>query len=283
MVLKGFTIDKGSLLGKGQYSVYLATKHGRKYAAKFLHDKEVDDLKENELFLFHHGHGHPNILQVENYCQAEGIGSWIFTEYCQYGNLINYGEIFSSDFKKNETKLNIMKQVALGLEFLHSQNKIHRDVKPGNILVAEDEYSNSGIVVKLSDFGESKNLDRTVVATVSGTPHYAAPEMFASEQKSRQNNKVDIFSLGLTFLAMIQNSPSLIPIGDELRQSEFIGHKLSGKPSYRPVTVTYNDDSFTKAIKEIILNTLTYEPHRRLSAQDLVQQLEGIHLQPKVC
>ncbi len=261
----------------------MATKHGRKYAAKFLHDKELEDLKENELFLFHHGNGHPNILQVENYCQAEGIGSWIFTEFCQYGSLIEYSETHSSDFKKYETKLNIMKQITRGLGFLHSQGKIHRDIKPGNILVTQDEGNNSGILVKISDFGESKNLDRTSIATISGTPYFAAPEMFVGTgTTSRQNNKIDIFSLGLTFLAMMQNSANLIPIGQGLKQSNFIGQKMSEQPSYLPVTIKHNEDSFTKAMKEIIINTLTYEPYKRSSVENVQQMLDGIEVHPEV-
>ncbi len=206
-------IDKSTLLGKGQYAVYLATKHCRKYAAKFVHDKEVDQLKDNELFLFSLGHGHPNILQVENYCEAEFIGSWIFTEYCEYGSLVKYSETQANDFQRHETKHDIMKQVCRGLDFLHSQNMIHRDVKPGNILVVPDEERSTGIIVKLSDFGESRNLDRTMTATVTGTPFFAAPELFGKNDKSQQNNKIDIFSLGLTFLAIIQNNRKLIPMG----------------------------------------------------------------------
>ncbi len=272
MVQKGFKINKDIILGKGQYQVYLATKRGRKYAAKFLSDKNVDELKENELFLFNHGQGHPNILQVENYCEAY-IGSWVFTEFCEYGSLTKYSETHTSDFHKNETKHNIMKQVTLGLQFLHSQNKIHRDIKPGNILVTTDEKKR--IIVKLSDFGESRNMDRTAIATVIGTPFFAPPEMFEGiEKKTRQNRKVDIFSMGLTFLGIIQNNQKLIPIGEGLKQSDFIGLKMLQEPTYKPVTIKDNDDSFIQTVKEIVLETVIKDPYKRLPAEGILHKLE---------
>ena len=272
MVQKGFKIDKDIILGKGQYQVYLATKHGRKYAAKFLSDKNVDELKENELFLFNHGQVHPNILQVKNYCEAY-TGSWIFTEYCEYGSLTKYSETHQSDFHKNDTKHNIMKQVTLGLQFLHSQNKIHRDIKPGNILVTTDEKKM--LIVKLSDFGESRNMVVTAIASVIGTPFFAPPEMFEGiGKKTRQNRKVDIFSMGLTFLGIIQNNPKLIPIGEGLEQRDFIGLKMLQEPTYKPVTIKDNDDSFIQTVKEIVLGTVIKDPYKRLSAEGILHKLE---------
>ncbi len=276
--LKGFRIDKTKVIGKGQYSVYQATKHSIKYAAKFLHDKEVDDLKDNELFLFDHGRGHPNVLQVEDYCTAEPIGSWIFTEYCHYGNLADYSKSHSKDFRKNETKHDIMVQVTSGLEFLHSQNKIHRDIKPGNILVTKAAGRHGNIAVKLSDFGESRTLERTMSATAVGTPYFAAPEIFDQNARgrARQNNKIDIFSLGLTFLAIVQDNRGLIPIGEGLTQNDLIGQEMLRYHDYKPVGMRSSDDSFTRDVKRILHKMLIYDVNSRISAAETLQALGNI-------
>ena len=265
------------LVGESQYCVYLATKHDRKYAAKFLHNKTLDQIKDNELFLFHHGEGHPNLLEVENFCEGKPMGSWIFTEYCKYGDLASFSQKRPTKFKKQEVQLEIMKQIAAGVEFLHSQNKVHRDLKPGNILIAKKVES--GIIVKVSDFGEGRTLDRTTTATVAGTPYFAAPELFG-KNKSRQNSKIDTFSLGLTFLGIIQQSPKLIPVGNRLRHTDWIGNHLLKEPNYQAVQIKNHDDAFTRGIKEIILKTVTADPENRMSATEILHALELIEFVP---
>jgi serine/threonine protein kinase len=72
----------------------------------------------------------------------------------------------------DETSVKIyIRQVLLGLEYLHCiKNIIHRDIKPANLLLAETEE------LKISDFGESKYLDKGK-NTIKGTPIYMAPEI----------------------------------------------------------------------------------------------------------
>jgi serine/threonine protein kinase len=80
--------------------------------------------------------------------------------------------------------------VLLGLEFLHSNKQLHRDIKPGNILV------NSDGSVKLSDFGISKTLDNTanICDTFVGTATYMSPERAVGQDYSFS---ADIWSLGI--------------------------------------------------------------------------------------
>ena len=300
ITLKGFEIDRKGTIGKGQYRVYPATKDGKNYAAKYLHDRTIDEIMKNELFLYHLGTMHPNILEVENYCQSDdGFGSWIFTKLCVFGNLANYSKEYADDFRKKETKYAIMKQMTKGVEFLHAQNKVHRDIKPGNILITNSEEGmEDPILVKLSDFGESRNLQETMTATAVGTPWFAAPEIFdhyqddsdsdelegASAQKlqSRQSNKIDIFSLGLTFLGMIQHRKGLLPLGDRLEPNDFIGNVMLKRNQYKAVVIEDHDDVFIKNVKEIILMTLEHDPHKRLSATEILQSLENAHQNTQV-
>ncbi len=285
-LLKGFLVDRNKILGKGQFGVYLATKAGKQYAAKYLHDRKVEDIRANELFLYDLGRVHENILEVESYCRSDdGYGSWIFTEYCIYGDLANFSKQFPDEFRKDETKYTIVVQTAAGLEFLHSLDKIHRDIKPGNILVTEERSRR--LLVKLSDFGESRSLGQTMTATATGTPWFAAPEIFdcdeeEGKQTSKLNNKVDIFSLGLTYLAILQNRNKLLPLGEGLKQRDFVGHVLLGRPDYQAVKTEARDDDMSKRVKEVILQTVVRDPHKRLTATQMRQAIEQIQMRQQV-
>ncbi len=177
---------------------------------------------------------------------------------------------------------------AAGLEFLHHQGTVHRDIKPGNILVTE--HLNGGFLIKLSDFGESRSLEQTMTATATGTPWFAAPEIFDyaiddgkdKKQTSRFNNKVDIFSLGLTYLAILQHRNGLIPMGEGLKPKDFVGNVMLGRPDYQVVKVEHKDDPFRRGVKEVILQMVVSDPRKRQTAAQIRQAVEQIQMQQQV-
>ena len=86
-----------------------------------------------------------------------------------------------------------------GLEYLHSWNIVHRDIKSGNIL------ANINGIVKLGDFGSAKLLNETHLNTFIGTACWMAPEVI---EKSGYERFADIWSLGCTVYEMLDgNSP----------------------------------------------------------------------------
>ncbi len=277
--VKGFHIDRSKLVGKSQYQVYEATKYDRKFAAKHMHDKNPDHLKKNELCLHDLAKVHENVLQVETYCSDGKDGTWVFSPLCTYGNLINYSKEHKNDFHNQTVRLDIMKQASEGLKFLHSLNKVHRDIKPGNILLTKDK--DKSLLVQISDFGEALDTEERSMKTAVGTRPFAAPEIHMNVTPSgpgrlhKYDSKVDIFSMGLTFLAIIQGHNNLVPKGKNLLHTP-IGLKMLEDNSYRPVEIESDDDDFTRAIKKIIMKMVELDAGNRLSAAEVRQELDAI-------
>jgi serine/threonine protein kinase len=94
-----------------------------------------------------------------------------------------------------ETALQLTEEIAEALDYAHAQGVIHRDIKPGNILITETGHA------KIADFGIAKlNLAHfTLPGRVLGTPAYMAPEQLSGEGA---DGRSDLFSLGVILYAM---------------------------------------------------------------------------------
>ncbi|GAA2100054.1 hypothetical protein GCM10009841_14410 [Microlunatus panaciterrae] len=108
-------------------------------------------------------------------------------------------------------------QVASALAAAHQVGIVHRDVKPGNVLIAEDGSA------MISDFGISRamgDVSLTTTGLVHGTPAYLSPEVARGEESS---SKSDVFSLGATLYAAIEGAP---PFGKD-QNSMALLHKVA--------------------------------------------------------
>ncbi len=92
----------------------------------------------------------------------------------------------------------IIEQLASALEFAHSQGIVHRDIKPGNVMIGPED------VATLTDFGLAKALaqsgGRTIIGTVMGTPNYMSPEQVRGTSVGPPS---DQYSLGITAFQML--------------------------------------------------------------------------------
>ena len=102
-------------------------------------------------------------------------------------------------FSESEIKT-ILLQLNVALKNMYSKNIIHRDLKPENIFIKYTPYNNNiGFIVKLGDFGLSREYQQRQFSTNQINPTYAAPEIqkAKSENKNYDPTKCDLWSIGL--------------------------------------------------------------------------------------
>lgn len=147
---------------------------------------------------------------------------WMVMELCDGGScaeLLKYLGPLSEDVIAC-----IMRGSLLGLEYLHADMRIHRDVKAANILLTSQGQ------VKLSDFGVSSQLTNTLPhrRTFVGTPFWMAPEVIRREDGYA--TKADIWSLGITAFELAEAEP---PHAD-MPPTKAIMHVVKARPAQLP-------------------------------------------------
>jgi tRNA A-37 threonylcarbamoyl transferase component Bud32 len=136
---------------------------------------------------------HPHILTVHDILSAD-TRQFIVMEYLEGKTL---RDILAERTFSAEEVMSIAPMIGEALQYAHSHDIIHRDIKPDNIFVLENGN------IKVADFGIAKMLkvsDRTHTDVIMGTPNYIAPELIKGMS---YDHRVDIFSLGVTLYEML--------------------------------------------------------------------------------
>ena len=211
---------------------------------------------------------------------------WIIMEYCDLGDLNklfgNYENVPEDDTRKIE----LMRQIAKGLAFLHDRRIVHRDLKPDNIFVK----SRPNLVIKLGDFGLSKVFEvGAITSTMNshlGTPNFQAPELWAVPTQYHTN--VDIYAAGLTFMAMIhgrmQNGRLMPKAAGSLYLYETelcIGQaahlrQLNHLRDFNVIEDATNDTETIKKTKNLIRKMTHINPDERPKASEVVDHLADL-------
>ncbi|XP_061388305.1 mitogen-activated protein kinase kinase kinase 13 [Musca vetustissima] len=153
--------------------------------------KKVKDVKETDIKHLRKL-DHENIIKFKGVCTQSPVYC-IIMEFCPYGPLQNI--LKEADCMKPSRLVSWSKQIALGMQYLHSHKIIHRDLKSPNILISAEQ------LVKISDFGTSREWNEiSTKMSFAGTVAWMAPEVIRNEPCSE---KVDIWSYGVVLWEML--------------------------------------------------------------------------------
>lgn len=183
---------------KGYSCLYTATKFGKKVILKglkpeFKKERFYQDLLKKE-FEISYFLDHPNIVKIIDFQNILNIGDCIVMEYVEGVTLREFIESQQVEEVQNHIDKRVYEKIFNELldamEYFHSKQVIHRDLKPDNILI-----TNNGNNVKIIDFGLSDADDYVILKQAAGTRKYAAPEQLIPNNTI--DCRADIYSLGI--------------------------------------------------------------------------------------
>lgn len=249
---------KGRFLGKGAFAdCYEVTEidTGKTFAAKIINKKtllrEVAREKFANEIIIHRSMKHKNIVHFEKYFEDQN-NEYIIMELCQNRSL---KELVRGRKKLNEVETRFfMMQIIEGVEYIHSKDVIHRDLKLGNLLLGRN------MQLKIGDFGLAIRIDSGERRmTICGTPNYIAPEVL-NAKVCGYSFGCDIWSIGVIFYTMLIGKTPF-----ETKNLKTTYNKIRTKDYAIPDEAKVTDDA-----KDLISKLLTVNPNRRLSLESIL-------------
>ncbi|OAQ33468.1 Pkinase-domain-containing protein [Linnemannia elongata AG-77] len=241
--------------GRASGSVYVA-KHlttNTKVAIKQM-DLSLQPRKElvvNEILVMKES-TNPNIVNYLDSFLVKGQELWVVMEYMEGGALT---DVIDNN-KLSESQIAcICLETCKGLQHLHSQNIIHRDIKSDNVLL--DSLGH----VKITDFGFCAKLtdQKNKRATMVGTPYWMAPEVVKQKEYGA---KVDIWSLGIMAIEMIEQEP---PYLDEEPLKALYLIATNGTPTLK------KPETLSAELKNFLAVCLCVEVKSRATSKELLE------------
>lgn len=200
---------------------------------------------------------HPNM--VSYLCSfEENSVLWFITEYVNGGSVMDILNFSYQRGIKDEALLaSIIKDVLIFLEYYHGQYKIHRALKPNNILLGIDGEVKVGgfwITSELRTMGTRLNARFSVL----GASPYSAPEVVIG---SGHNEKADIWSLGITAIEIATGSVPYENVSEMDQLHGFMEKEVPGLSER---------EKFSSSFRDFVKQCLVIKPEKRPSAKDLL-------------
>ncbi|KAI9722129.1 MAG: Protein kinase [Chrysothrix sp. TS-e1954] len=197
---------------------------------------------------------HPNIVNfIEAFLPEDQTELWVVMEFMEGGPLT---DVIDNNPSIGEDQIaTISLETCRGLQHLHAQNIIHRDIKSDNVLL-----SSTG-AVKITDFGFCAKLteQKNKRATMVGTPYWMAPEVVKQKE---YGSKVDVWSLGIMAIEMIESEPPYLN-EEPLKALWLIA--TNGTPRLK------KPDKLSKELKAFLSVCLCVDVKSRATASELLQ------------
>lgn len=266
-----------SKLGQGGGGVVYLARDARLQRAvvlKFLSEELVADERARKRFLrearLASALDHPNICTIFEINEANGL-DFIVMQYVEGKTL---KQIITGRPLEIDAALAIAIQVADGLAAAHQQKIVHRDIKPGNIVISDTGR------VKILDFGLAKSLAYSTVASFEdateltrqgaqvGTPAYMSPEQVRGE---KIDHRSDIFSFGAVLYTMVTGRS---PFKGKNKTPVDIMHSVAHE---RPPSAGELNDRVPAELEAIIERAMAKDPGERYQTiQDLLEDLRRL-------
>ena len=207
---------------------------------------------------------HPCILEcVESFIHRDSV--YIVMPHCSGGDLAS---LLARQRKRGRRLpesivVDWFAQIVLGVEFLHSHNTLHRDLKSQNVFLRRDHLPGVGAPgrsrVALGDFGVARELqlDKVAARTFIGTPIFMSPEMF---RHAPYGHKADMWALGCILYEMMA-------LAEPFRAKSMKGlarQVQHGTPARLP-------DQYGKHTRDVAYDLLRKNPDERPSARELIR------------
>jgi serine/threonine-protein kinase len=233
---------------------------GREVAIKTL-TEATEELRQRFLMEARSGVlNHPNIVTVYDFGEQDGL-PYIVMEYLpgdSLENLMKKGRQFSLI-----EKLDMVRQLCLGLGYAHQKGVVHRDVKPANMMVLPDG------TIKIVDFGVARLQNRsghTQTGMVIGTFHYISPERLLGKVA---DGRSDVWSAGcILYLLLVGRLP--FPGDDPATLHRVI------REAHDPLSNTLSN--YPPALDHLIDHALAKDPDDRYeTAEDMAADIEAIN------
>lgn len=275
--------QKGKFLGKGGFAkcyeiTDLKTREifAGKIVPKSLLKKQNQKDKMSQEIALHRSINHQNVVKFYSFFEDSDF-VYVVLELCRRRSLMELHKRRKA-VTEPETRY-YMKQIVLGVQYLHSNKIIHRDLKLGNLFLTDEmeiKIGDLGLATKVDYDGERKK-------TLCGTPNYIAPEVLG---KKGHSYEVDIWSLGCIMYTLLVGKPpfetsSLKETYSRIKKIEYriphfimpsptslIQKMLQGDPTARPgIDAILNDDFFTSGYLPPKLPTTCLTVAPRFSAE----------------
>ncbi|MFL6291826.1 MAG: TonB family protein [Thermoanaerobaculia bacterium] len=212
---------------------------------------------------------HPNLAVLHDYAVADDGNAWLVLEWID-------GITLREALRRHgppplPLSLEIARQTCEALAYLHRQRIVHRDVSPGNLMLARDFDGRP--LVKLIDLGLAKALEGigdglTTGGLFVGKLRYAAPEQFGTDGVDARS---DLYSLGVVFYEMLTG---WCPVEGHDPRSWMAGHLFR-----EPLRFEESDPQgrIPQDLREVVLRLLTKNPVERPgSAEEVAESLRAI-------
>jgi eukaryotic-like serine/threonine-protein kinase len=247
-------------IGQGGMGKVYEVNHihlARRFALKIISPTVAETDEARELFYrearFASAMAHPNITSVVDFGEDEKVGMFMVMEYVDGEPL--HRLLFREKRLSVRKACEIVLQVAEALHYIHRQHVVHCDIKTENILIAEEEMEGKRprMVAKLLDFGLARPLTGPRASTsLSGTPHYVAPERIRGEPASPSS---DVYGVGILLYELLTGQ---VP-WDGAVQKILQGHlDEQPKPPSRLI-----EGGLDPAVENLVLHALAKRPAER--------------------